>query len=295
MRWPLSKLRRRRAAPVVRLPGALIIGAQKSGTSALAAYLAQHPRLLHSNYKELEFFGSDLRYGYGLQWYAGQWPEGNADQLRFEASPQYLASEPAVERIRRCLPGVRLVAILRDPVERAYSAWRMYRRFIADDPQFFDRLQATYYTPEEGERVVRREPEEFEDFCLAIHREAACLRRGLRMQSSILEYGNYGPQLSRYVARFAADQLLILDAGDLRFRRARTLNRILSHLGLPACDWSHANLADVFVGKREGPMPAKASNFLREYYRPSNAIVARLMQKPPAWAIEPGAQRRRAA
>src|SRR4051794_21043953 len=105
----------RRAA----LPQALIIGAQKCGTTALSNYLAQHSRLLCARQKELEFFGSDRRFALGLEWYAAQWPEKPRKAIRFEASPQYLAVARAAARVRTCLPAVRLVALVRDPVERA--------------------------------------------------------------------------------------------------------------------------------------------------------------------------------
>ncbi|RIK73273.1 MAG: hypothetical protein DCC67_18080, partial [Planctomycetota bacterium] len=179
------------------LPGALIIGAQKSGTSALAAYLAQHPRVLLAKQKELEFFGSDLRYGYGLDWYADQWPDGSRRLIRLEASPQYMIVPRAAARIRCDLPEVRLIALVRDPAERAYSAWQMYRRQLAEDPLFYRKLIGAHYTAEEAAALVRRTAEELDDFWLAVRREAFCIERGETMEWSVVELGLYGPQLQR--------------------------------------------------------------------------------------------------
>ena len=105
-----------------RLPKLLVVGGQKCGTSALFAYLAQHPLLVPSDIKEVEFFQSDLRYSYGMQWYSERWPaKVPRYAIRFEASPAYLHSPLAAERIQRGLPDVKLIAILRDPVLRASS------------------------------------------------------------------------------------------------------------------------------------------------------------------------------
>jgi hypothetical protein len=274
--WP-----RRQAA----LPGALIIGAQKCGTTALAAYLGQHPQLACSPQKELEFFGSDCRYQLGLQWYARQWPmKLPRDVIRFEASPQYLIAPQAAERIHESLPNVKLIAILRDPVHRAFSAWQMYRRQLADDPQFYRKLIAAHYTEEEGAAFVRRTDAELEDISLAIQREVECLERGQSMEWSVVELGLYGPQLQRYTSRFAPEQLLVIAGADLRFHRVNTLNRVLRFIGLAPWDWSQADLMEVFVGSWSGSMPSYARDFLREYYADSNRMLAKLMSPLPEWA-----------
>lgn len=265
-----------------RLPELVVIGGQKCGTSALFKYLAQHPRLVSSVEKELDFFNSDLRYSYGMEWYANRWADDVPKQsIRFEASPGYLWSAQAAERIRRWLSEVRIVAILRDPVVRAYSAWQMYRHQLATDPEFYRKHWSSRYSSEEVGRLASRSPEELDDFQLAIEREAECLERGQSMEWSVLELGLYGPQLKRYFELFEPEQLLVLDSHDLLTRRIPTLNRVLAFLGLPASDWSHADLGDVFVGKWSEPMSARPSSFLTNYYRESNRMLAELLETPP--------------
>ncbi len=278
--WRSSSFYRRLAAR--RLPRLLIIGAQKGGTSALYTYLAQHPRFAPAGEKEVDFFGSELRYAYGLEWYAAQWdPKEQSTAIRFEASPQYLLARQAPDRIRSCLPKVRLIAVLRDPVLRAYSAWQMYRRQLADDPQFYEKHYRGRYSEREIAQLVRRTPAELDDFWLAVQREACCIDRGQTMEWSVLELGLYGPQLQRYYDQFPREQLLLLDSNDLRTRRASTLNRVLQFLGLPPWDWSHADLSDVFVNLWPAPMPPQAQEYLREYYRESNRMLANWTDEPP--------------
>jgi hypothetical protein len=284
--WRNTRFYRGRIA--TRLPKLLVIGGQKCGTSALFQYLAQHPLLVPSDDKEVEFFQSDLRYSLGMEWYADHWPvKTPLNSIRFEASPAYLRSPLAAERIQRWLPEVRLIAILRDPVLRAFSAWQMYRQQLGADPQFYQRLIRERYTAEEGAQLARRAPSELEDFDLAIEHEAACLRKGQSMEWSVLELGLYGPQLQRYFDVFPRDRLLVLDSNDLRTRRVQTLNRVLAFLKIPAFNWKNTDLSDVFVGKWSAPMSQRARDFLRDYYRESNRMLGEMLAEPPLFVREP--------
>jgi hypothetical protein len=270
-----------------RLPGMLIIGGQKCGTSALFKYLGQHPQLVQSKEKELDFFQSNLRYSYGVGWYANRWPrKARIDRIRFEASPAYLVSEEAPARIRYCLPQVKLIAILRDPVQRAYSAWQMYRRQLAETPDFYDRLWSDRYGFEQGSLPVRRTARELEDFSFAVEREMHMLERGEAMEWSVVQLGSYGPQLRRYFELFPEGQLLVLDSDDLRWRRVETLNRVLEFLGLSAWDWSQADLQNVFVGNWTTQIPNVTSDCLQSYYRDSNRILVEMLKQPPAFALQ---------
>ena len=105
------------------LPGFLIIGAQKSATRWLSRNLGRHPDL-HTAPNELEFFNH--HYDRGIPWYADQFhPEG--DQMAGEATPGYMfwRERPHIQaaRIDGTLPNVRLLAVLRNPMDRARSAF----------------------------------------------------------------------------------------------------------------------------------------------------------------------------
>lgn len=119
-------------------PRFLIIGAQKAGTSSLHKMLGLHPLCIPSRPKEIHFFDQDEAYAKGPGWYLAHFPPKplrSKGHIVFEASPSYLfLADKTAPRIKALLPDVACIAILRDPVKRAFSAWNMFRDF-KDDPR----------------------------------------------------------------------------------------------------------------------------------------------------------------
>jgi Sulfotransferase domain len=113
------------------LPNFLIIGAAKAGTTTLHAYLRPHPEIFMPARKELRYFaykGSGDDYAFPVKTraeYEGYFAEAGAAKAVGEASPQYLRSAVAAQRIREEIPGCRIVVSLRNPVEQAFSAYLM--------------------------------------------------------------------------------------------------------------------------------------------------------------------------
>jgi hypothetical protein len=145
-----------------RLPDFVVIGAAKSGTTALHEYLRQHPRICMSRRKEPNFFAFDQRPPdfrgphdrtivnrdsiWRLADYQRQFAHARRDQIVGEISPRYVSTEGCAARIRRLIPEARLVAVLRQPADRAWSHFSMLRRdgfepcstleeAIADEPR----------------------------------------------------------------------------------------------------------------------------------------------------------------
>lgn len=100
-------------------PHFLIIGAARSGTTSLYSYLVEHPRVVAAAKKELHFF--DLRFPNGPAWYRDQFPSLSPDTITGEASPYYLFHSHVPKRVFKLLPHVKLIVLLRNPVDRAYS------------------------------------------------------------------------------------------------------------------------------------------------------------------------------
>lgn len=115
-------------------PRLVILGAQKAGTTAFFTMLAKHPKALPPHAKELDFFAEDALYAKGMTFYRSLFPAiplKSFGHFTFEASPSYLYyADKCAPRIAKNLPRATCVAILRDPVQRAFSAWNMRRDFI---------------------------------------------------------------------------------------------------------------------------------------------------------------------
>ena len=177
----------------------LICGAQKAGTTALADYLRGHPQLFLPEQKELHHFDDE-----SLAWgdqprhhqrnrrsYHRSFRTAPADCHWGEATPIYMYWEAAPERIWRYNPAMRIVVILRNPIERAYSHWAMEVGRGADDLSFADAL---------GE-------------------EASRCRSALPFQHRVYSYadrGFYSGQLRRLWRFFGEEAVLILKQEELR-------------------------------------------------------------------------------
>jgi len=180
-----------------RLPNFLVIGAMKSGTTSLFHYLQAHPQVFMSPLKEVDFFAASGNWGRGLDWYRRQFDGAGRDVVAIgEASTSYSKYpeyEGVPERIAETLPGVRLIYVVRDPIERIRSHYQ-HRSLVG----------------------AEREP--LEVAVLGDPRYVDCSR--------------YAFQIERYMKVFPRESLLVVSSEDLRFRRAQTIRRIYGFLGV---------------------------------------------------------------
>ena len=118
------------------LPNFLIAGVQKGGTTAIFAVLRKHPQIFMSEKKEVSFFWKDNLYSRGVAWYENYFRGCKGEKAVGEASPSYLYSTVAPERIARSLPNVKLIFSLRNPIDRAYSQYWHHRRRLVEGLSF---------------------------------------------------------------------------------------------------------------------------------------------------------------
>jgi hypothetical protein len=189
----------------------LVAGVQKGGTTALFHYLSALPGLQMAPAKEVHFFDDET----GVDWdrpdyrrLHAAFPDADG-RPRGEATPIYLYWPNCLERIARYNPAMRLVLLFRDPVERAWSQWKMeYARGWETEP--------FAWCVREGRRRVD---------C----REAP----GFHRVFSYVERGFYGAQLSKALSIFPREQVLALRSEDLDARPGETLGRICHFVGAP--------------------------------------------------------------
>ena len=186
-----------KTAPTNPLPNFVIIGAMRSGSTSLYKYLQDHPQVFMPR-KEIHFF--DRRWDRGLDWYLTRFEGYTGQPAVGEATPTYLAEPVALDRMVSVIPAARLIAILRDPVDRAYSHYWM-------------------------ERIREREPRTFEE---AVDDEIG----GRANTSDYLARGRYLPQLEQVCQRFERNQLSVVLLDDLRDQPRQTYAAVCQFLGV---------------------------------------------------------------
>lgn len=191
-----------------------IVGAQKAGTSSLFDLLRKHPEVCAGPRKEWHLFDDELR-----SWqdpdYSDYWAPGRTDRQRtaIDGTPSYLFWPHAMERMRAYRPDMRLIASLRDPIERAFSHWAMYFGRLASYPSFSQLAQGP---PRRA--LLDRIPEGWNH---------------LRMRRwSMIPRGLYGAQVERGLALFPREQWLFLDFHQLVSDHGAVLDRTTAFLGL---------------------------------------------------------------
>jgi hypothetical protein len=244
-------------------PDFLIIGAAKSGTTSLHYYLGMHPSLSGAYPKEIHFF--DNRKGNfekGTRWYESHFKSFKRKKLFFEATPKYMADPLAIKRIYEYKPGIKLIAILRDPVDRFYSDWNHMRlsKHVTVTPVFeeFAEIELGRF---------RGVPEE-------------------KMPDHIRK-GIYYFQIKEILKWFCKDQLLILDFNEMVKNKFLLLKRVEDFLGI-----SHFNYPllkkiedNAIRNKRKynGKMDQNSRQLIHEFYKPYNEILYGMLGKNFGW------------
>lgn len=178
------------------MPNFLIIGANKAGTTSLYRYLEQHPDVYMSPVKEPAYFAPIMRMRAGdsprlpqtLEEYTALFDGVEGETAIGEASTAYLPNDHAADLIREAIPHVRLVAILRNPLDRAFSAYGMHVAWGDEDLSFGDAIAA----------------------------ELENASAGLTWKRRYVQFGFYGRHLSRYLRLFDREQIRIYLYDDLR-------------------------------------------------------------------------------
>lgn len=185
-----------------RLPDFLIIGAMKSGTTSLFELLGRHPDIFVPHWKEPQYFSRDHIFNQGEQWYKNLFVDARPDQRIGEASTCYSRCTEyplAAERIAARLPDIRLIYLMRHPVERAYS----------------------HYGHEMQKRMMYQAG------------PVLTFEEALEEDREIINAGLYMMQIERYLSLFQREQMLFLTLDELKSTPASLLRKTFVFLGIP--------------------------------------------------------------
>ncbi len=253
-------------APARMLPGFLIVGAQRCGTTSMYRALSAHPdvrkAVLH---KGVHYF--DMNYDHSLAWYRAHFPlrAGHGDCLTFESSPYYLFHPLAGERIAADLPGVKLLVLVRDPVERAYSAYTHER--------------ARGFETESFERAIELEPERLHGEAQRIITQPGYLSHSHQHQAYVGR-GQYVEQLDRLSQLFGRDRIKVVDSGDFFSTPAPVYDQVLDFLGLPKSDYPPFEQHNA---RPRSPIGSALQARLDSHFAPYDEQLESWLAQPPSW------------
>ncbi|XP_010186963.1 PREDICTED: bifunctional heparan sulfate N-deacetylase/N-sulfotransferase 4-like [Mesitornis unicolor] len=270
------------------LPKFLVIGPQKTGTTALYLFLLMHPSIISNlpspkTFEEVQFFNGN-NYHKGIDWYMDFFPTPSniTTDLLFEKSANYFHSEEAPKRAASLIPKAKIITILIDPSDRAYS-WYQHQRSHEDPAalkfNFYEVITSDHWAPPEIKTLQKR-----------------CLTPGW-----------YAVHIERWLTHYPASQLLIIDGQQLRSDPATVMDEVQKFLGVsPHYNYSEALTFDPqkgfwcqlleggktkCLGKSKGrkypPMDQESRAFLSSYYRDHNVELSKLLhrlgQPLPSW------------
>jgi len=256
-----------------RLPSFLLVGAQRAGTTSLFRALSSHPLVHGANYhKGVNYF--DVNYHRGLAWYQGHFPTGTRLERRaqegrtpvtFEASGYYMFHPCAPERIARDLPGVKVVAMLRDPVERAYSAWK-HELARGYETEAFERALELEDERLSGQTERMVADPAYQSFS---HRHHAYVRRG-----------HYDDQLHRLHRLFGPERVHVVESELFFTEPEASYGRLLEFLELTPVMPARF---DRWNARPSAPMDPATRAGLREHFSSHDQGLSTLLGRDPAW------------
>ena len=258
------------------LPDFLIIGAARSGTTSLYEYLMQHPCVDPPVGKEVYFF--DKKFKMGIKWYRSFFPSifskffsekiSKRKILTGEATPRYLYHPHTPSRVFNILPYVKLIVLLRNPVDRAFSHYQMEVDH-GDESLSFE--EAT----NQEESRIKEEMEKMqkdENYYSVFFYRKSYLTRGI-----------YLDQLKRWFQFFPRKQFLILKSEDFYSKTSEVYNQALSFLNLPK--FSLQNY-DQYKKRQYSAINSETRKKLIEYFRPHNEQLYELLGTNFHWEDE---------
>jgi Sulfotransferase domain len=187
----------------------ILAGAQKSGTTALHYFLSRHPKITMGDQQEIHFFDDDTLFVTEPDYdqLHKHYPPVAPSAIAGDCTPSYIYHEPAAERIWKYNPKIKLLILLRNPVDRAFAHWNMQRFRGLEPLDFFDAVR------EEKSRIAGAPPGEVRRF-------------------AYVDRGFYGQQLARLLKFFPCEQIKAVKFEEFRDKQHETLTSIFAFLGL---------------------------------------------------------------
>ena len=252
------------------LPDFIIIGSMKCGTTSLYYDICEHPCTIAAAYDEIGFFDSNFHLG--LNWYRSMFPtkrriedirrkEGVA--ITGEDTPFYFWNPVAAKRIQKLLPNIKLITILRNPIDRAYSEYQDLVSSESNSPSFETFIENEINTRRKDSSLITEE--NFEVF---------------NQKNSYLLKGIYVDQLKIWAGLFPKEQIFTLSTENLNSEPITALESVFQYLNLP--DYKIKNTQRQ-KQKKYVPMNSQTRKILIEFFKPHNERLFKFIGKKFDW------------
>ncbi len=256
--------------PVRVLPDFIIIGAGKCGTSSLYNYLVQHPNIYSAKIKEINYF---IRRW--TKWYRPNFPTIfqkfyvkkflKEPFLTGEASPFYLLHPDVPKKVHEKIPKVKLIILLRNPIERAFSQYNQWEKTDFENLSFEEAIKSEKIKTSYDWRNYTDE-------------ESSDSR--INVKYSYLEGGLYYEQIKRWLDVFPRNQILILKAEDFFSYPSKISSQVFEFLGVSSYEIDSAKKFN--VGKYDHIEP-DTEKFLKSFFEPHNQKLFGLLGEDFHW------------
>lgn len=255
------------------LPDFIVIGGQKCGSTSLYKYLVEHTNIAPASTKGASYFAHN--FAKGQSWYRSHFPTYLAKYvgqlykgkiMAGESSPYYIYHPMAPQRISQILPNVKLIALLRNPIDRAYSH---YNHEVRNGDETLSFKEAIEKEPERLQGEMERIVEDVNYYGYN-HRHFSYLSRG-----------RYIDQLEAWTAYFPKEQILVLTSENFFKDTPSVLNQIAEFLNLPPA-WE-LNEFKKYNKHPYSKMDPSMRAYLRDYFRPHNQRLYEFLDMDLGW------------
>lgn len=271
------------------LPSFIIIGAARAGTTSLYAYLISHPNVLPAVKKETVFF--NYAYHTNPDWYKMYFPtiserekikkqKGIQRVITGEATPSYLIDPHVPQRISEMLPGIKLIVLLRNPIERALSHYYHNIFFGIEKLPFEEGIKKEPERINKSFEELKNEEINFNDTPVSYFFRIMRFKTKNYFNFSYLESGKYYELLKNWLDVFPKNQLLIIQSEDFFDNTKNIFRQVQDFLDLPYYDLGHYGLHWEI---KHQPMKDNLRKSLKEYFEPYNSKLYKYLNRDFEW------------
>jgi len=242
----------------------IIIGTQRGGTTSLYNYLGQHPDVAPATTKEIHFF--DIHFDKGINWYLEQFPKTKEDEDKMlfgEATPYYLFHPLVPKRVFDNFPNVKLVVLLRNPIDRAFSHYNHEVRVGNENVSFEKGIILELLTLKDEEKKVKKG--NYSD---------------IYQKFSYLERGIYLDQLKNWFEYFPQKQFLILKSEDFFSNPQSCMDEFFKFLGISEFEVKNF---EKFQSGEYKKMSESTRQKLDEFFKPYNQRLYKFLGADFSW------------